>query len=117
MTKFIVDFYPVMPNQWIRIEPIVFGDGRECSTAEPLLAQYEMGIDKGRMTKSGIVPYNNSWFAIIEAETARDALSIFWEKLEKESLQMELDRQERYKKTLKKLKKYEEEEGDKVNET
>ena len=95
MTKFIVDFYPIMPNQWIRIEPIIFGDGRKCSSAEPLLAQYDMGVEKGRMTKSGIVPYNNSWFGIIEADTAKDALTIFWEKLEKEALQAELDRQER----------------------
>lgn len=102
MTKFIVDFYPVIPNEWIRVEPIIFDDGRNNHAAEPLLAQYEMGIEKGRMTKFGIVPYNNSWFGIIEADTARDALSIFFEKLEKESLQMKLDRQKRCKRTLEK---------------
>ena len=105
MTKFIVEYYPIIPSQWLRVEPLYLDDDKKNPEAEVLLTQYYLGIDKCKFEKSGVVSYNNSWFAIIEADTIRDATIIFWDKLELQALQYQMDQEERLKKTLRDLDK------------
>ena len=79
MGKFISDLYNNGEVGWFHVLP---ADDKE---AIPYVSQYELGKWKyGDIGFKNIIPYNNSWWAIVEAETVTEAVVIFSEIYQKE---------------------------------
>lgn len=69
--RFIIDCYNNEEHGWFHVLPI---DNKE---AVPLMSQYEIAKHKHSDIFHNIFPYNNSWWAVIEAENVLDAIVIF----------------------------------------
>ena len=72
MSKFICDLYNNGKDGWFHVLPA------ESDEATPYISQYEMAKWKyGDRGFKNIFPYNNSWWAIVDAETVTEAVVIF----------------------------------------
>ena len=84
MSKYLIDYYPL---GWLRCEDVSYFEkyGTQDEYMEGLLWQYDMAKHK-RLSKNEIIfSYNNSWWAVIEAENPKKALDKFFEELRKET--------------------------------
>ena len=77
---FVIEYHPNGKNGWFHAFSVNSDD------AKPLLEQIEMFKEKrGQSYTTGdIVPYNNSWFGIIEAINVGNAIDKFFIKFHKE---------------------------------
>lgn len=71
MGKFVCELYNNGEDGWFHVLPV------ESIEATPLLSQHVMAQIRHGDTFKNIFPYNNSWWAIVKAETVTDAVVIF----------------------------------------
>lgn len=77
MNKYLIEYYPVSPNEWIH----VYNINKHTEINSLYYEKYQMAKEWKNKKDGEIIAFNNSWLYAVEADNAKEATEKFWIKL------------------------------------
>lgn len=77
MNKYLIEYYPVSPNEWIH----VYNINEPTEVNDLYYKAYQRAKEKKNKEDGELFGFNNAWLYAVEANNAKEATEKFWIKL------------------------------------